>query len=264
MAKADKEKQVASVDKDANLQFWRSVCETDPAITKEVKYGARKFTSVCAQHQIKNATREWGPYGGKWGVKDIKWGYVGAADNSPIELTIEAVFYSPLGEFQISTDIKYEAGGECRKKALTDLMTKALSKVGFNSDIFEGKFDDNKYVTDMKKKYGDEEEPTETKPKPPKKTSGDGSPSDTNITPDGLGYLGEIRAMLQGKLDGGMTLKDAGNILLSASSFDGDKGHVDGWSSLSKLTAEAHEGIATEARLKVIRDKIKSATTKGE
>ena len=38
--------------------------------------------------------------------------------------------------------------GECQKKALTDAITKGLSYLGFNADVFLGMFDDNKYVSE--------------------------------------------------------------------------------------------------------------------
>jgi hypothetical protein len=38
------------------------------------------------------------------------------------------------------------------KKAMTDGLTKALSHLGFNADVFLGKFDGNKYTSDDKAK----------------------------------------------------------------------------------------------------------------
>ena len=35
---------------------------------------------------------------------------------------------------------------DCMKKATTDGLTKCLTYLGFNADVFLGKFDDNKYV----------------------------------------------------------------------------------------------------------------------
>jgi len=35
----------------------------------------------------------------------------------------------------------------------TDELSKGLSKLGFNSDVFEGLFDDNKYVQQMMKEF---------------------------------------------------------------------------------------------------------------
>ena len=143
-----------------NLELWSSVEKTDPEFTKKVTQRGG-FTAVCAQYQLRNATEQWGPYGETWGVRDTNYGYVyGREEDSglpppgvvlPVEIWLEAVFWFPGGEFPISTDTKYKAGDDCRKKLLTDLTTKALSKLGFNADVFEGKFDDNKYVQDRKR-----------------------------------------------------------------------------------------------------------------
>ena len=47
----------------------------------------------------------------------------------------------------------YYSNNDVHKKLKTDALTKGLSELGFNSDIFEGKFDDNKYVQEMNVKF---------------------------------------------------------------------------------------------------------------
>jgi len=138
------------MDKLATMKLWESVCTTDPKFTKMVAQRGG-FTAICAQYQLRTATEQWGPYGSKWGVSNLHYDYVGPEGGAIIEATLEAVFWYPGGEFPLSTDSSYRAGNDTRKKLLTDLTTKALSKLGFNSDVFEGKFDDNKYVSDLKK-----------------------------------------------------------------------------------------------------------------
>ena len=49
------------------------------------------------------------------------------------------------------------------KKLETDTLTKALSKLGFNADIFLGKFDDIRYVEDLNKEFNPA--PPKAKPK---------------------------------------------------------------------------------------------------
>ncbi len=135
-----------------NMKLWNSVCETDPAVTKHVTQRGG-FTAICAQSQRKRATELWGPYGGKWGVKDLKYGFLGPQE-MPVEVSLSATFYYPGGECALSVDMTYKVGNDSCKKLLTDLTTKALSMLGFNSDVFEGKYDDNKYVEALKKKNG--------------------------------------------------------------------------------------------------------------
>jgi hypothetical protein len=132
-------------NKKNNLELWQKVCTTDPKHTKKVSFG-RKFTAVDAMYQIKIATEQFGPYGSKWGVKALVYDNVTKPNGDILEAIIEGVFYYPGGEFPLSVDMVYKVGNDTRKKLLTSLTSKALSKLGFNADIFMGRFDDNNYV----------------------------------------------------------------------------------------------------------------------
>lgn len=159
-----------------NMRIWDAVCETDPDYTKKVSLGPYKFTAIDAQYQIKRATEFWGPYGTTWGLRELDWTVVDHKDGSA--LVLKAEFYYPseelekienpqhmggkggpefinrvikrVGSFEIASDMPYHPKKDCYKKLQTDLTTKALSKLGFNSDVFEGKFDDNRYVQEMR------------------------------------------------------------------------------------------------------------------
>ena len=148
-----------------NMELWNSVWQTPPSITKEVKIGTRQFTSACAQFQLKRATELWGTYGSTWGIRNCKYDYIRDVSNRKgapvgkeiiIEGTLEAVFFYPGGEFEISVDAVFREGGDTRKKLRTEAQSKGLSLLGFSSDLFEGKFDDNKYVAEMREKFGEE------------------------------------------------------------------------------------------------------------
>ncbi len=93
-----------------------------------------------------------------------------------------AVFYYPVEDkeasFPISSSIfvqefnrSYKSvmvDDEFAKKLETDITTKALSKLGFAADVFFGKYDDNKYLNELREKYKKETPPP---PPPPKKKS---------------------------------------------------------------------------------------------
>jgi hypothetical protein len=139
------------------MELWNRVCHTNPSITRRVDIRGG-FTTIDAQEQLKTATMEWGPYGMKWGLKDCVFSPIIDFDMVKkerviVEMAMDAVFYYPGGEFPISTDIAYRPGNDSRKKLMTAATTKALSKLGFNSDVFEGKFDDNQYVAEMNRKF---------------------------------------------------------------------------------------------------------------
>ena len=147
-----------------NLEFWNKVEKTNPNHTKVAKVGGRSLTAINAQQQIKNATEQWGMYGSNWGLKDINLSYKQEGlVNDQILAIAQAVFYYPEGEFQIGSSIFVQvwyAGKEYNKidddflkKLETDMTTKSLSKLGFNADVFLGKFDDNKYVSGLRQEF---------------------------------------------------------------------------------------------------------------
>jgi hypothetical protein len=129
----------------SNMTLWDSVSVTDPDTTRKVKGVRGGFTAICAQAQLKTATELWGPYGDAWGLAELKWEYIKAGDNIS-EVALTAEFYYPKGSFTMSNDMVYKVGNETRKKLITDLRSKCLSTLGFNSDVFEGLYDDNRYV----------------------------------------------------------------------------------------------------------------------
>ena len=137
-----------------NMKLWDSVCVTDPEVTKRVIINnIPKYTAICAQSQIKKATELWGSVGNKWGVRDEEYNYTSLVNINFCLYTAE--LYYPEGKLQIHSDseIIFSFGkrkgmynDDFSKKMATDALTKGLSWLGFNADIFEGKFDDNKYV----------------------------------------------------------------------------------------------------------------------
>ena len=140
-----------------NLGLWESVDTTDPEFTTKVnKRGG--FTAIGAQYQLKNATSLFGPFGLGFGVKNEL--YTPILNDTLIVYT--ATFFYKWdgveGAFPISSSIKVIMGSrvddDCIKKVATDALTKGLSKLGFNADVFMGRFDYNKYVDANGKKLG--------------------------------------------------------------------------------------------------------------
>ena len=128
-----------------NLELWRQVEKTDPRHTKPVT-SRGGYTSIGAQYQAYVATKLWGPMGGTWGIRKLLFGMTHDAEGSPIEIWAEGEFFYPGGSIEIASDMSYKPGNDSRKKLRTDMMTKALSQLGFSADVFMGLFDDNKYV----------------------------------------------------------------------------------------------------------------------
>lgn len=151
---------------------WDAVFKTDPNYTKGFsRSGGFKGTATNALYLIHKATKLWGPMGGKWGVKIIEDKMLQGA---PILIGESAVGHEIIHCVTINLfhpDGKVPAFGqtvfvgknkngiftdeEAPKKSLTDATTKALSWLGFSADIHMGLYDDNKYVNDMRREFGE-------------------------------------------------------------------------------------------------------------
>jgi len=155
--------------KEENMKFWNGVCKTNPAETKTVEYPF-KHTAIGAMFQIKHATEQWGIFGDNWGVKDEKFTPIMINTDERGFLVYSAILFYPSEgrecETPIHADITFynktkngfKIENDITKKVATDALTKGLSKLGFNADVFEGLFDDNKYVQQMIKEFGKPEE----------------------------------------------------------------------------------------------------------
>lgn len=142
------------------MKLWNAVQRTDPANTKKVSQRGG-FTAINAHSQIMEATRQFGPVGVGWGYET---GEPIFRDNLlfiPVTLwhgARENTFGPILGGAEwVST--KGHLDSDAAKKATTDAVTKALSQLGFNADVFLGLFDDNKYVEQVAHDIQAEKEP---------------------------------------------------------------------------------------------------------
>jgi hypothetical protein len=154
--------------KDNNLLFWESVQTTDPNFTKEVGFG-RKFTSINAQYQVRELTRAFGKIGQGWGVCEEQFYNLNGIDGL---ICYQAKFWYKDGIdkyfFDINSSIASHNGkgrldDECFKKVSTDALTKGLSKLGFNADVFLGMWDDNRYVSQVRESFKTKTKLTPTK-----------------------------------------------------------------------------------------------------
>lgn len=143
-----------------NLAIWNAVSKTNPDNTKHVSQRGG-FTSICAQSQIMEATRQFGPVG-------IGWGYTAEApifhDNLIfVRVTLWHgdrcnVFGPVIGGAEWKSN-KGHLDSDAPKKATTDALTKLLSQLGFNADVFLGLYDDSKYVEQMRREFAPEPAP---------------------------------------------------------------------------------------------------------
>ena len=144
--------------KNDNLELWNKVQKTNPNYTKKANVGGNQITSISPQYQIMNVTEQFGSYGKTWGFKQIELDYTLVSDFNLI--VFKAIFFYPGGEFPTINSVKMfmdnaktKIDDNFAKKVETDTLTKCMSKLGFNADIFMGKFDDVRYVAEMTKEF---------------------------------------------------------------------------------------------------------------
>jgi hypothetical protein len=131
-----------------NLKLWEQVEKTPKELIEKVDAGdGKQLNTVASINRIKKATELFGVYGKNWGLKDIKHSEK-RIFNTLILGELEAIFFYTHNdvkiEFEISNstpivsqeDKKLKVNYTYRKALETDTITKALSRLGFNADIY--------------------------------------------------------------------------------------------------------------------------------
>jgi hypothetical protein len=146
------------------MDLWNRVKTSDPKYLKKVSFGSRHFTAIDPQYQVRSATEQFGPVGDGWGWHaDSKVHHLSNGDAAIIsDVTIwhgtQANTFGPFpGCRKLFDAAKGRLAEDAPKMSVTDGLTKGLSHLGFNADVFLGEMDGNKYASDSKK-TGNEEE----------------------------------------------------------------------------------------------------------
>jgi len=111
------------------------------------------FTAVNQQYQLERATNLWGPYGDCWGMDVVDTKFItNTADQTCVWLHAKFYYPSPVDgsrvEFDVINDTPLKMGDETAKKLWTNTRSKALSYLGFSSDVYSGFHDSPAYKRD--------------------------------------------------------------------------------------------------------------------
>ncbi|WP_350914614.1 hypothetical protein [Providencia huaxiensis] len=174
-----------------NLSIWKRVQRTDARFTKPLEGMGFTGTSINSTYMFMRATEIFGPIGEGWGYEVIEEKFIDGkpllepvldernkqvatkflrdADGSLFceqnhSLKIKfwyTIEFETRGEFESygATPYRYQTNygikvdGEAIKKSLTDAIKKALSMLGFSSDVFMGMHDNPEYVASNKLEY---------------------------------------------------------------------------------------------------------------
>lgn len=161
------------------LDLWMRHEKTDPAYTKHVSQRGG-YTSIDATYQLKRMTQEFGPVGKGWKY-DVQYSNIETKDHDGkciimvcADVTLswrddigpdDSVFsykYGPVRGANMLVEIdksgKTRIDEDAPKKAMTDALTKAISHLGFSADVYLGKYDDNKYVKEIREEFRNQAE----------------------------------------------------------------------------------------------------------
>lgn len=156
--------------------LWDRLGKTDPAHTKGFqRAGGFKGTAIKPMWSFRRMTEEYGPCGVGWGINEPKFQTVETNDETLVYCTV-SVWHGDRANivFGVGGDkamAKFASGvrtdDEAFKKAFTDAVTNALKLIGVGADVHMGRFDDNKYVTELKAEFSEQpkrENPHVTRP----------------------------------------------------------------------------------------------------
>jgi len=143
---------------DDNLNIWSQVEKTDLSYAKKVNQRGG-YTAISPQYQLKQATKVFGSYGKGFGLSESDFD-MSLFESLGVVMHKAKFFYvtgSERVEFPISNAIQATVGAgdkkrvdvDFAKKVETNTVSKALSKLGFNADVFMGMFEDNQYIQEL-------------------------------------------------------------------------------------------------------------------
>lgn len=135
-----------------NMKIWNKLAPSDPAYLKKVSFGQRSFTAIDPQYQVMKMTEEFGPVGQGWGwtntteVVHLSNGDTAIIAHVSVWHGDQSNKFGPFtGCRKFFDAAKGRIAEDAPKMAITDGLTKALSHLGCDADVFLGKMDGNKY-----------------------------------------------------------------------------------------------------------------------
>lgn len=163
---------------EGNMKLWALVEKTPLEQTKKITGKSYSGTSPKPHYLVQKATETFGPCGIGWGFtveERVERGALLAdGDFERMHIAKVKVWYKWEGErgevehiggtpfSGVRSSGKPFTDEDAPKKSVTDALIKALSMVGFAGDIFMGRYDDSKYVSEL----ADEAKPVKGAPKP--------------------------------------------------------------------------------------------------
>jgi hypothetical protein len=148
-----------------NLSIWNRFADIDPKHTKPITGKSYKGTSPNPQYIIQCLTEMFGPVGKGFGWEVLHEGFTPLGE--------EILHWCRIRFWHGARDNWFESYGQTKalmktrngmmsdedapKKSLTDAIVKAASHIGIAANIFLGRWDDQKYVSDLNSEFREKE-----------------------------------------------------------------------------------------------------------
>lgn len=157
---------------DSNVALWESVCKTDPKHVKEITGKQYKGNSPKPYYIVRRLTEAFGVCGIGWGFSILNERMERLSETDVLHIAVVRLWIKYEGQRGELEQIgqtkatywsagKDNSGGklivdeDAPKKSVTDALVKCASYLGFAGDIFAGRWDDSKYVAELRAEFAD-------------------------------------------------------------------------------------------------------------
>ena len=191
-----------------NLAIWNTLGRTSPEHAKPfTRGGGFKGTAVKPIYTEQKMTELFGPCGIGWGFTEPTFQLVPGSDGQTAVYCWLSLWYVHEGARSQSIPgvggdmvvVKQSSGlrtdDEAFKKAFTDAIGNAMKHIGMSADVHMGRFDDSKYVNDLRRE--DAEANTNPAPTQARVTPANHPVTRTDTGPAGVPLSAQAKLMLK-------------------------------------------------------------------
>lgn len=152
----------------SNTELWDRVCKTDPKQVKEITGKQYKGNSPKPYYIVRRLTEEFGPCGIGWGITILGERIERLSEHDLLHIANVRLWFvqgdkrgeieqigQTMAAYLKSDKSKTVVDEDAPKKSVTDALVKCASYLGFAGDIFAGRWDDSKYIAELKREFAE-------------------------------------------------------------------------------------------------------------
>jgi hypothetical protein len=185
------------------LELWNKVEKTPVEHTKPITGKSYSGNSPKPHYLVRRATETFGPCGIGWGFTVVDERIEPGPGEERMHIARVRVWYKWNGE---RGEVEHIGGTpfagvrksgaafmdeDAPKKSVTDALVKALSMIGFAGDIFLGRYDDSKYMAELR----EDELAAKASPKPRLAPPAEFAPQEDDIPSPGVVAEALVKAL---------------------------------------------------------------------